>query len=258
MRNLDKNSYKNIEIHTTEQQEQLARLWSEGNEYLYDLLIFCMKNNIKTVACCAGHKESGDTPYIGFDMDDPKTKYIILQLMSHMFSKAEDIDIIAIGISTNTSVYLQNSTDGNDEFFKIIKEEFGEEKTLDYRAQKMLFISEIFKSNNFMNLSETSHVEICYNASHDEVKAFLDISPDIRRGIEKMSFDDSLNIINLMEKDIFYAKRNKNIVISPLKALKEGLKHTPMQKSNEADSVKSSGLDFDQDKDKDKGVTTND
>lgn len=44
-----------------------AYIFSEGNEYLESLLIFCFKNNIETFACCRGHENKKYSfPYIGF------------------------------------------------------------------------------------------------------------------------------------------------------------------------------------------------
>lgn len=44
-----------------------AYIFSEGNEYLESLLIFCFKNNIETFACCRGHENNKYLfPYIGF------------------------------------------------------------------------------------------------------------------------------------------------------------------------------------------------
>ena len=37
--------------------------WSEGNKYLYELLLTCKENDIETFSSCGGHEITLDTPY---------------------------------------------------------------------------------------------------------------------------------------------------------------------------------------------------
>lgn len=49
--------------------EIAAKEWSEGSESLEELLLYCLKNNIVTQACCIGHKEN-DTAFIQFELSE--------------------------------------------------------------------------------------------------------------------------------------------------------------------------------------------
>ena len=52
-----------------EDAERAAIAWGEEYEPLIDFLENCIKSEIQTFGCCAGHKES-DIPYVLFDADD--------------------------------------------------------------------------------------------------------------------------------------------------------------------------------------------
>ena len=153
MENAEEKPYRDLELNTKEEQEKYARLWSEGRESLYNLLIFCMENNIKTVACCAGHEETYTKGYIGFDMDDPRTRDIIMKLISHKFSEKENLNITTIGNNEDLAAYLySNGTEMNDEFFLEILKQIdeiikGKEVEIDPRAQRILSVSEEVPKN---------------------------------------------------------------------------------------------------------------
>ena len=55
--------------------EKYAVMFGEGSKSLTDLLRYCFRNNIKTFACCKGHKETGPG-YIGFLPDEEMLKYL--------------------------------------------------------------------------------------------------------------------------------------------------------------------------------------
>ncbi len=70
-----------------EDAKEAARGFSEGRKTLEELLIFCIENEIQTFACCAGHPDSNapdgySTGYVAFDLEDEKTKSIVLELFS--------------------------------------------------------------------------------------------------------------------------------------------------------------------------------
>ena len=56
--------------------EQAAKEWSEGSRALEELLLYCLKNNIITQACCVGHKET-DMAFLQFELSERNMKDII-------------------------------------------------------------------------------------------------------------------------------------------------------------------------------------
>lgn len=61
-----------------------AKEWSEGNIYLEGLLLYCLKNNIKTQACCIGHKDS-DWSFIQFEFNKQNIDKIA-SLIKHYYN----------------------------------------------------------------------------------------------------------------------------------------------------------------------------
>ena len=55
--------------------EQCAKEWGEEDKYLTDLLLFCLKNGIKTRACCSGHNGE-KSPYLAFEMKEKNNPII--------------------------------------------------------------------------------------------------------------------------------------------------------------------------------------
>jgi len=56
--------------------EIVAKEWSEGNKYLEELLLYCLKNNIVTQACCSGHDDQ-DVAYLQFEFSKKNMSSII-------------------------------------------------------------------------------------------------------------------------------------------------------------------------------------
>lgn len=56
--------------------ERVAKEWSEGSKALEELLLYCLKNNIITQACCIGHKDT-DVSFIQFELSERNMKAII-------------------------------------------------------------------------------------------------------------------------------------------------------------------------------------
>lgn len=56
--------------------EIAAKEWAEGSKSLEELLLYCLKNNIVTQACCAGHKEV-DRPFLQFELSEKNINVII-------------------------------------------------------------------------------------------------------------------------------------------------------------------------------------
>ena len=56
-------------------EKELLKEYSEGNQYLYEALCSCWENEIRTHACCTGHKIT-DSPYLSIILDDKSLPYI--------------------------------------------------------------------------------------------------------------------------------------------------------------------------------------
>lgn len=56
--------------------EKAAKEWSEGSKTLEELLLYCLKNNIITQACCIGHKDT-DMAFLQFELSERNKKAII-------------------------------------------------------------------------------------------------------------------------------------------------------------------------------------
>lgn len=67
-----------IEV-TPDMFEQAANDFSEGNENLKKLLMFCFLNGIKTTACCSGHNGE-KRPYVQFEFCDQNMNAILKML----------------------------------------------------------------------------------------------------------------------------------------------------------------------------------
>ena len=89
-----------------EQIEEMAITYSEGNSELKELLIYCAKNQIPTYACCAGHPEKNEHPYVGFILDGNTN-----DIFSRIFSKTLEKSHITISKSdgySRFSIYGSN------------------------------------------------------------------------------------------------------------------------------------------------------
>lgn len=70
---------------TDEDILKMATVYSEGNDGLKSLLIYCAKNKIPTFASCGGHPDDpkNDTPYIGFSLNNKES----IAILSKVFEK---------------------------------------------------------------------------------------------------------------------------------------------------------------------------
>ena len=70
-------------IHNDEDARKAAKTFSEGRKSLENLIYYCITNNIKTFASCAGHEENQgeyNDGYISFNIDDERTRSFIKYL----------------------------------------------------------------------------------------------------------------------------------------------------------------------------------
>ena len=139
--NRNLNTGEVVEYIPPELYEQAARDFSEGNENLRKLLMYCFKNNIKTKACCSGHNGKYD-PYILFDINDNNLNQILKILkylkLDNVFSLIRLLKIP--GESFDLGVYLKpNRADKGFEFLlETLQKEEVSINELDANRQTML------------------------------------------------------------------------------------------------------------------------
>ncbi len=123
--------------------------WSEENRELFELLCWCKKNDINTLASCGGHEfeeaeEHGVEPYIVLALDDNSIKYV-----GEIISELSDVQEIMIeeGLNSKNFIVRSNPSNCSEVFYKIklaiIKhlmrehgERFGEKSQSGYRYIK--------------------------------------------------------------------------------------------------------------------------
>lgn len=60
---------KDMTVLSEQEMVEQAKVFSEGNKELEELLIYLWKNGIQTIGCCSGEHENSASPYIGFYVD---------------------------------------------------------------------------------------------------------------------------------------------------------------------------------------------
>lgn len=93
-----------------------AKEFSEGNKDLEKLLLYCFGNGIKTVACCAGHKEKSQLPYIALSYNE-NNKELIYHLMT-LFNNSDIF--ISYTKSIGGCIFSIHSVKEDFELFKVI------------------------------------------------------------------------------------------------------------------------------------------
>lgn len=88
-------------------QQKYAKDFSEDDKDLENLLLFLWRNGINTIACCAGHIERNDKPYIYIDVMKMKTNTLKQILKWHLYNY---VDISNIMVRNQ---YNQKSINGN-------------------------------------------------------------------------------------------------------------------------------------------------
>ena len=117
------NTGKVVEEIPEELFEKAAKDFSEGNKELEDLLLYCFRNNIKTIACCAGHKENNSFPYISFKINDKTFKPILRMIKA--ISNIKDVELSFtnyIKKDKNFSFTIYSHGVGASKLFNAIKQ----------------------------------------------------------------------------------------------------------------------------------------
>lgn len=114
-----------IEI-TPDMFEQAANDFSEGNQKLKELLIFCFENGIKTTSCCSGHNGE-KRPYVQFEFNDSNMKAILKMLKQLTLGDA--INNLTFtnqpGVTSIFCISMQNDryNDGFEHILEALKSE---------------------------------------------------------------------------------------------------------------------------------------
>lgn len=115
--------------------ELAAKSFSEGRKSLEDVLLFCMKNNIRTFACCAGHDILPGVrgkAYLSFALENEDvTRNLVIGLFS---SELTESGIDKLDFSTrvdddgnvveNANIYIEIGRE--DEVFKRLEEKMAQ------------------------------------------------------------------------------------------------------------------------------------
>ena len=145
------NNGKTIEV-TPEMFEEAAKDFSEGNEGLRKLLMYCFENNIKTIGCCSGHNGE-TTPYIAFELSDQNMQAILKILKNLPCANAIECLILTKqpGVTSNFAIHMQDNTLNNEagEAFERILRALQDEKEVE--------VSDLNDNRQSMVLSMQNH-----------------------------------------------------------------------------------------------------
>lgn len=222
---------------TDEQIEKMATTYSEGNDGLKSLLIYCAKNRIATFASCGGHpdKPEEDDPYIGFSLNmDSKSllsKLFTREVNGHMrflFHKFKGHGKLSIHIDKRraASDFLQIQHD-----FEASKDISEPENDL---FDKLFHLSSK-ASDDFLFL-------VCgdtYVSQNNESPLTIQIRNDIEYHYPMFPTSDSHSVVNELIDQLIYKADNNQDIESYLKLynIKESCKHVPHMGLNLLDTV---------------------
>lgn len=145
------NNGKSLNIEEINDIEKAIEDFSEGNIYLQRLLLECYDNNIKTIACCAGHKEEESFPYIAFSYSE-KNEQILYYLMSNL--KDSGILFTYNNNSFSGNYLSLEFRDYNPKCFQVITDLLKSfDKTMDYYSQLPLDLQNYFSIISTINNS---------------------------------------------------------------------------------------------------------
>ena len=129
---MEKNNLNNghiIEV-TPDMFEQASNDFSEGNENLKKLLMFCFENGIKTTSCCSGHNGE-KRPYVQFEFNEQNMKAILKMLKQ--LSLGDVINNLTFtnqpGVTSRFCILMQD--DKYNEGFEQILETLQSEKEVE-------------------------------------------------------------------------------------------------------------------------------
>lgn len=99
---------------------EVATIWEEGYEPLIELLELCIKNKMRTLACCSGHEENKEKgAYITFSLNGQFAYYLVNEM-----SKETEIieEIFFMRKKTGPYLGVYSTFDKRKEMFDKIRE----------------------------------------------------------------------------------------------------------------------------------------
>lgn len=132
--------------------EQAARDFSEGNESLKKLLLYCFENGIQTRACCAGHEDKKQSPYITFEFNE-KNLQAIIKIIQRFANQSKAWMSFTKQPNVVSSFEIHLDKDKKDEIFNDILEclQVRKEVELDNLPPQMQAIISIMQNHNIDN-----------------------------------------------------------------------------------------------------------
>ena len=148
-------------------KKKAAHDFSEGNIYLENLLNNCYDNGVITTACCAGHLESNDLPYITFYLAK-QNEYYINGMIEYLINLGYQLEFTSFDYANSTfSIRYIDDKRKFDKFFIDINESLEyakgrkvERSNLDLINQKLINLC-LTLNNHF--LSSLSYFNGKYN-----------------------------------------------------------------------------------------------
>lgn len=102
-----------------EKAKEVAEIWGEGYEPLINLLEICIKNNIRTMGCCAGHSDQKfGYPYVYFENKSRVSQYILEQMSKER--STDEVGITRNDILGTPAFVLRSNIGFREEFFNKI------------------------------------------------------------------------------------------------------------------------------------------
>lgn len=159
-----------------------AILFSEGNIYLYKLLVYCLKHDIKTNACCAGHYFNTYNDFVDYYMSRP---YKISRENFCQYNKEIKHCEPYIGF------YIDHNTQN--------------------------FINYLFESHLLNN--ENIIINVGCNSGHVTHSHFISFHLKLKEGISKQEFDTQTKdffcqvhkAVKEYNKDVTYTSKKKEL-----------------------------------------------
>lgn len=205
--------------------EKAALDFSEGNEELRELLLYCFQNGIQTRGCCAGHeREDGERtmPYIGFNFNEQNKEAIINMLKNLMSEKGLVFSFAANPgqIQSYFSISFVNKQPAFDKVLKACKSEVKSHwfngKKLDPVMKKVLStIDNHYQENDYMMIQyNTDSSKYSFETNIDDAyEAYKDggnIPNEIREGYAVVD-----NIKDWqMDEILKHREKNKDVKIN--------------------------------------------
>lgn len=220
MENENLNNGHIIEI-TPDMFGQASNDFSEGNENLKELLMFCFENGIKTTSCCSGHNGE-KRPYVQFELNEQNMKAILKMLKR--LSVGDVINNLTFtnqpGVISRFCISMQN--DKYNEGFEQILEALKSEKEVELSeldTTRQLIVKSIQNhniSNSYLDLQEeTDSISIAVGSDYlsvfsieEEPKPWMEDSWMVEYKKDSKEADRTLRRLESRTKNNRYLKNH--------------------------------------------------